>query len=89
MTRSSRSSANSLPSGSTHRAHVKAPLPPADESGTVRKTLHREKLITPRKKKTHSNPSKPRFFERSTPNQMCRAISSLQLGGEAVRLPNG
>jgi transposase InsO family protein len=36
---------------------------------TVRRALHREKLITPRKKKK-KNPSKPRFFERATPNQM-------------------
>ena len=37
---------------------------------TVRRTLHREKLMVPAKKKTRRNPSKPRFFERSTPNQM-------------------
>ena len=37
---------------------------------TVRRTLHREKLMAPAKKKTRRNPSKPRFFERSTPNQM-------------------
>ncbi|MFH0982086.1 MAG: IS481 family transposase [Planctomycetota bacterium] len=55
---------------------------------TVRKTLHREKLITPRKKKTQSNPSKPRFFERSTPNQMWQSdIFPFKLGGEAVRPP--
>ena len=52
---------------------------------TVRKTLHREKLITPKKKKTPSNPSKPRFFERSTPNQMWQSdIFPFKLGGEAV-----
>ena len=61
-------------------------LPTSPE--TVRKTLHREKLITPRKKKTHSNPSKPRFFERSTPNQMWQSdIFPFKLGGEAVRPP--
>ncbi len=61
-------------------------LPTSPE--TVRKTLHREKLIKPRKKKTHSNPSKPRFFERSTPNQMWQSdIFPFKLGGEAVRPP--
>ena len=55
---------------------------------TVRKTLHREKLITPKKKKTPSNPSKPRFFERATPNQMWQSdIFPFKLGGEAVRPP--
>jgi transposase InsO family protein len=55
---------------------------------TVRKTLHREKLIKPKKKKTPSNPSKPRFFERSTPNQMWQSdIFPFKLGGEAVRPP--
>lgn len=55
---------------------------------TVRKTLHREKLIKPRKKKTPSNPSKPRFFERATPNQMWQSdIFPFKLGGEAVRPP--
>jgi len=37
---------------------------------TVRRTLRREKLMLPAKKKTRRNPSKPRFFERSTPNQL-------------------
>ena len=61
-------------------------LPTSPE--TVRKTLHLEKLITPRKKKTPSNPSKPRFFERSTPNQMWQSdIFPFKLGGEAVRPP--
>jgi transposase InsO family protein len=55
---------------------------------TVRQTLHREKLITPKKKKTPSNPSKPRFFERATPNQMWQSdIFPFKLGGEAVRPP--
>lgn len=55
---------------------------------TVRKTLPREKLIKPKKKKTPSNPSKPRFFERATPNQMWQSdIFPFKLGGEAVRPP--
>ncbi|MDD5708423.1 MAG: IS481 family transposase [Kiritimatiellae bacterium] len=55
---------------------------------TVRKTLHREKLITSKKRKTPSNPSKPRFFERATPNQMWQSdIFPFKLGGEAVRPP--
>ena len=61
-------------------------LPASPE--TVRKTLHRAKLITPKKKKTPSNPSKPRFFERATPNQMWQSdIFPFKLGGEAVRPP--
>ncbi|MDD5483256.1 MAG: helix-turn-helix domain-containing protein [Kiritimatiellae bacterium] len=61
-------------------------LPTSPE--TVRKTLHRAKLIKPRKKKTPSNPSKPRFFERATPNQMWQSdIFPFKLGGEAVRPP--
>lgn len=61
-------------------------LPASPE--TVRRTLHREKLITPAKKKTPSNPSKPRFFERATPNQMWQSdIFPFKLGGEAVRPP--
>ena len=61
-------------------------LPASSE--TVRKTLHREKLITPQKKKAQSNPSKPRFFERATPNQMWQSdIFPFKLGGEAVRPP--
>jgi transposase InsO family protein len=61
-------------------------LPTSPE--TVRKTLHRAKLIKPRKKKTPSNPSKPRFFERATPNQMWQSdIFPFKLGGEAARSP--
>ena len=37
---------------------------------TVRQTLHRQRLIVPPKHKPKRNPPKPRFFERSTPNQM-------------------
>lgn len=49
---------------------------------TVRRTLHRERLMLPAKKKTPRNPSKPRFFERSTPNQMWQSdIFPFKLGG--------
>ena len=37
---------------------------------TVRRTLHAKQLMPVVKKKPKRNPSKPRFFERSTPNQM-------------------
>jgi transposase InsO family protein len=37
---------------------------------TVRQTLHRQRLIVPPQRKPKKNPPKPRFFERSTPNQM-------------------
>jgi len=37
---------------------------------TVRQTLHRQRLIVPPTHKPKRNPPKPRFFERSTPNQM-------------------
>jgi len=37
---------------------------------TIRKTLHEEKLISPPSKKRQRNISKPRRFERSTPNQL-------------------
>lgn len=42
-------------------------LPASPE--TVRRTLHREGLMKPASK-PRKNPQKPRFFERSTPNQM-------------------
>lgn len=37
---------------------------------TVRKTLHEEKLLDPSPPKPKAPPTAPRFFERSTPNQM-------------------
>jgi transposase InsO family protein len=37
---------------------------------TVRRTLHGQQLIVPPKHKPKRNPPKPRFFERSTPNQL-------------------
>lgn len=54
---------------------------------TVRRTLHKEKLIGPPKKKRRKNPPKPRFFERSTPNQLWQSdIFSFRLGGENAYL---
>jgi len=54
---------------------------------TVRQTLQKEELIEPPKKKPRKNPQKPRFFERSTPNQMWQTdIFSFRLGGQAAYL---
>lgn len=54
---------------------------------TVRKTLHKEKLIEPKRRKPAKNPPKPRFFERSTPNQLWQSdIFSFRLGGENAYL---
>ena len=50
---------------------------------TVSKTLIDEGLATQVKRPRHRNPSKPRFFERSTPNQMWQSdIMVIRLGGE-------
>lgn len=43
---------------------------------TVRRTLKEEGLVEPPKKKPQRNPQKPRFFERSTPNQLWQTDSS-------------
>jgi len=56
---------------------------------TVRKTLHEHKLLpdTPRKKKSEKNMVRPRFFERSTPNQMWQSdIFTFRLGGRYAYL---
>ena len=54
---------------------------------TVRKTLHEEKLIQRDQSKPRKNPQKPRFFERSRPNQMWQTdIFSFRLGGQAAYL---
>ena len=55
---------------------------------TVRKTLHEEELMPEKpRKKPKKNPQKPRFFERSTPNQMWQTdIFSFRLGGRAAYL---
>ena len=54
---------------------------------TVRKTLHKEQLIQPVRRKSKKNPQKPRFFERSTPNQLWQSdIFCFRLGGENAYL---
>lgn len=54
---------------------------------TVRQTLHKEELMTPSTKRPKRNPSKPRFFERSTPNQMWQSdIFCFRLGGNNAYL---
>jgi transposase InsO family protein len=54
---------------------------------TVRKTLKEEGLIEKPKKKPKRNPPKPRFFERSTPNQMWQSdIFTFRLGGRSAYL---
>jgi len=48
---------------------------------TVRRTLRAESLIVPSKKKHQYNPSRPRFFERTTPSQMWQSdIFTFRLG---------
>ena len=60
-------------------------LPASPE--TVRRTLHRQGLMPKTKKKTPRNPPKPRFFERSTPNQMWQSdIFTFRLGGKNAYL---
>lgn len=54
---------------------------------TVRRTLQKEHLISPLKKKSKRNPPKPRFFERSTPNQMWQSdIFTFRLAGKNAYL---
>jgi transposase InsO family protein len=54
---------------------------------TVRRTLGAESLIVPSKKKHPSNITRPRFFERSTPNQMWQSdIFTFRLGGRYAYL---
>jgi transposase InsO family protein len=53
----------------------------------VRTVLKDEGLATPPKIVRQHNPSKPRFFERSTPNQMWQTdIMSFRMGGRQVYL---
>ena len=60
-------------------------LPASPE--TVRQTLHRQGLMSKTRKKTRRNPPKPRFFERSTPNQMWQSdIFTFRLGGKNAYL---
>jgi putative transposase len=54
---------------------------------TVRRTLHEQQLLTKHKPKPQRNPPKPRFFERSTPNQMWQTdIFTFRLGGKNAYL---
>ena len=54
---------------------------------TVRQTLQKEELIQAPRKKARKNPQKPRFFERSRPNQMWQTdIFSFRLGGQVAYL---
>jgi transposase InsO family protein len=54
---------------------------------TVRRTLRAESLIVPSRKKVHRNITRPRFFERSTPNQMWQSdIFTFRLGGRYAYL---
>ena len=50
---------------------------------TVRRTLQEQQLLKKRKPKPPRNPRKPRFFERSTPNQLWQTdIFTFRLGGK-------
>jgi transposase InsO family protein len=54
---------------------------------TVRRTLRAESLIVPTKKKPQHNITRPRFFERSTPNQLWQSdIFTFRLGGRYAYL---
>ncbi|HKS73533.1 MAG TPA: helix-turn-helix domain-containing protein, partial [Terriglobales bacterium] len=54
---------------------------------TVRRTLHEQQLLKKRKPKPRRNPQKPRFFERSTPNQMWQTdIFTFRLAGKNAYL---
>src|SRR5512136_2654131 len=54
---------------------------------TVRRTLGAESLIVPSRKKHSANITRPRFFERSTPNQMWQSdIFTFRLGGRYAYL---
>jgi len=54
---------------------------------TIRKTLQEEQLIQKPRKKPKRNPSRPRFFERATPNQMWQSdIFTFRLGGKQAYL---
>ena len=54
---------------------------------TVRRTLGEESLIVPSRKKHLHNITRPRFFERTTPNQMWQSdIFTFRLGGRYAYL---
>lgn len=61
-------------------------LMPASTS-TVHATLSQEELTTTQKQKPKTNPGTPRFFERSTPNQLWQSdILTFRLGGQHAYL---
>jgi len=54
---------------------------------TVRHTLHDQQLLKKPRRKLQRNPPRPRFFERSTPNQMWQTdIFTFRLGGKNAYL---
>ena len=54
---------------------------------TVQRTLHAEKLIVSKPPRAPKMPTKPRFFERATPNQMWQSdIFTFTLGGKNAYL---
>jgi transposase len=54
---------------------------------TVRRTLHEQQLLKKPRPKPRRNPPKPRFFERSTPNQLWQTdVFTLRLGGKNAYL---
>jgi len=54
---------------------------------TVRRTLRSEALLVPSPKKPQRNMTRPRFFERSTPNQLWQSdIFTFRLGGRYAYL---
>jgi transposase InsO family protein len=54
---------------------------------TVRRALRAESLIVPSRKRLQHNITRPRFFERSTPNQLWQAdIFTFRLGGRYAYL---
>jgi transposase InsO family protein len=54
---------------------------------TVRRTLKEESLLVPSRKKHRRNITRPRFFERSTPNQLWQSdIFTFRLGGRYAYL---
>jgi transposase InsO family protein len=54
---------------------------------TVRRTLHEKKLLDPKRRRAKRKPPSPRFFERSTPNQLWQSdIFCFRLGGKNAYL---
>jgi len=54
---------------------------------TIRRTLQEESLMVPSRKKHSANITRPRFFERSTPNQLWQGdIFTFRLGGRYAYL---